>query len=217
MTTIPLNVASRVAPGAATKTLRHEHQAVCQVLTVAEKAALRLEQGKEVPVSLFENVLEFLKVFVDRCHHSKEEDLLFPLMASAGIPVENGPIGHMLQDHEQGRALIALMSRGLDLWKAGDSNGKQLLIEGTYGYSALLRAHIQKENQVLFVLADSIFQPAEQEELNERFEDIEVNKLGAGTHERLHGMIDELVAQTAEWPGGGPGPESETCSCKCSH
>jgi hemerythrin-like domain-containing protein len=35
--------------------------------------------------------MEFLTVFVDKCHHGKEEEFLFPALEAAGIAREGGP------------------------------------------------------------------------------------------------------------------------------
>lgn len=214
---ITLKTVSRVAEGIAIRTLKTEHQAVCQVLNVLDKAVLKLEEGGEVPLNIFEDVLEFLTVFVDRCHHTKEEEVLFPLMEQSGIPAQGGPIGVMLSEHQQGRELIARYRQSLAEVKGGETTAKARLIAAARAYSGLLRQHIHKENQVLFALADRIFNAETQQQLYESFEEIETNKLGRGTHERIHGMIDGLVEATADWPGGDAGPGSGGCSCSCAH
>lgn len=190
---------NKISSGAATRVLRHEHDAVLGVLEALDKAVARLKEEKDVPLSFFEDVLEFLTVFVDKCHHSKEEEVLFPLLGEGGIPVQGGPIGQMLLEHEQGREYIREMQRGLESLKDGVPAGRYFLVSGAEGYSQLLKAHIMKENKVLFVMADSLLQPAAQQEVAEQFEEIETNKIGVGTHERLHGMIDQLIALAAGW------------------
>src|SRR3954453_20126260 len=142
---IALKTGSPVADGIAIRTLKTEHQAVCQVLNVLDKAVIKLEQGGEVPFNIFEDVLEFLTVFVDRCHHTKEEEVLFPLMERSGVPAQGGPIGVMLGEHQQGRELIARYGQGLAEFKAREITGQAHLIEAARAYSELLRQHIQKE------------------------------------------------------------------------
>jgi hemerythrin-like domain-containing protein len=63
------------------------------------------------------------------------------------------------------------------------------------GYAALLRGHIDKENNVLFMMAERLLTPGEQEQLAEDFEKLEVNKMGVGTHERLHAMMGTMFAE----------------------
>jgi hemerythrin-like domain-containing protein len=214
---ITLKTGGQTGEGIAIRTLKTEHQAVCQMLNVLEKSVLKLELTGQVPLSIFDDVLEFLTVFVDRCHHTKEEEVLFPLMVQSGLPAESGPISVMLAEHRQGRELIARFRENLEMLKNGNQAGQPALIEAARAYCILLREHIQKENRTLFVLANTIFDAETQQRIYETFEEIEINKLGAGTHERLHGVIEHLVALTAAWPGGDAGPDSEGCSCSCAH
>ena len=52
-------------------------------------------------------------MFADKCHHGKEEDVLFPELEKAGIARQGGPIGVMLHEHVSGREFIRRMSEAL--------------------------------------------------------------------------------------------------------
>lgn len=185
--------------GEATKILRTEHDAVLLVLDILKQSARRLQNKEEVSLEMLDGMAEFLTIFVDKCHHSKEEDILFPTLRDAGIPQENGPIGCMLSEHEIGRNHIRQIKEGLAQLKAGNPAGVALFTEHALQYAELMEEHIAKENMVLFVMADRVLDPGFQHELAEQFEEIENSKLGAGTHERLHGMIDQWKATADEW------------------
>ena len=94
----------------ATELLRHDHEAITKMLDAAEVVAQRLDKGEPVREEVLQNLLEFFRLFADKCHHGKEEELLFPLLEKKGVPVNGGPIGVMLNEHEQGRALIKEMA-----------------------------------------------------------------------------------------------------------
>ena len=57
--------------------------------------------------------LEFLRGFGDRCHHGKEEQHLFAVLAARGLPREVGPLAVLISEHEEGRALLTRMSEAL--------------------------------------------------------------------------------------------------------
>jgi hemerythrin-like domain-containing protein len=175
--------------------LRREHDAILQVLEVAEEAARRLDRGEDVPADTLAGLLEFLRLFADRCHHGKEEDLLFPLLEKKGLPRAGGPIGVMLDEHEHGRALIRQMAESAEAYARGDSVARHRWAEAARGYIDLLRQHIHKENNVLFMLAENLLTDAEQAELARAFERVEEEKLGPGAHARLHALREKLCAQ----------------------
>jgi hemerythrin-like domain-containing protein len=175
----------------ATQQLRDEHEGVLVMLKVLDKVSQKLQAEASLNQDHFEGILEFLKVFVDKCHHGKEEDLLFPALEKAGIPRE-GPISVMLYEHTLGRSYVKAMSELFDQYKGGDRTRNVQIIKAVKEYVALLDAHIEKENGVLFVMADNVLSEEQQDELFEGFERIEEERIGPGTHEKLHGLIREL-------------------------
>ncbi len=178
----------------ATDVLRHEHEAILKMLGAAEEVARRLDGGERVAPETLGGLLEFFRLFADKCHHGKEEDLLFPLLEKKGMPRDGGPVGVMLFEHESGRALIGQMGEALEGCTAGADDAGRRWASAARGYAALLRQHIFKENNILFIMAEQLLTNAEQRELAAAFERIEEEKMGAGTHERLHARMDKLLA-----------------------
>lgn len=178
----------------ASDVLKNEHRAVERVLGVLERAADRLDAGETVPVEVFDGSLDFLRNFADKCHHGKEETALFPAMAKAGVPVERGPIGVMLAEHDEGRRYIRAMAEALEGYRRGDEAAKVALTGSARGYATLLAEHIRKEDSILFPMGDRVLSEAAQQELVAEFDRIEAEHIGPGVHERYHAMIDELDA-----------------------
>ena len=172
-----------------TEVLKEEHEAIKSMLEVLERICDRLEAGERVEPEHLERAIDFIKEFADKCHHGKEEDLLFPALARAGIPVEGGPIGVMLAEHETGRNYVRGMKEGIEEYREGGRTSK--FIENARGYVELLRAHIDKENTVLYPLADSYIAEEGQERLLEEFEKVE-ERIGRETHERHLGALERL-------------------------
>lgn len=179
----------------ATAVLRKEHEAIVKMLEVTEEVARRLDAGEHVTAQTLADLLEFFRLFADKCHHGKEEDLLFPQLEKKGMPRAGGPLAVMLAEHEQGRALIRQMAQAADTYPRQPEKAGPAWAEAARAYTSLLRAHIEKENNVLFVMAERMLTPGEQTELAEGFEKLEVEKMGAGTHERLHAMMAKLIKE----------------------
>jgi hemerythrin-like domain-containing protein len=182
-----------IAMKTATEILRQEHDAILRMLDATEEIARRLRNHQRVEPQVLDHLLEFFRLFADRCHHGKEEDLLFPLLEKKGMPRGGGPIGVMLMEHDQGRGLVGQMAIAGKEYATGDSAADLRWAVAAADYAGLLREHIAKENEVLFVMAERMLTPAEQQELAQAFEKSESEKMGAGTHERLHAMMDKLL------------------------
>jgi hemerythrin-like domain-containing protein len=169
------------------------------------RVALDAAHARPDPV-FWPDVVDFLKQFADRCHHGKEEDCLFPALVAAGMPDEGGPVGVLKHEHEEGRAYIATIAA------ASAADDLQALRPAVRGYAALMRAHIDKENNVLFPIARTGITGAAAGAVADGFERIERDVVGDGTHCRYLGVAERLcqgvgvdlhAERGAKWTGGG--------------
>jgi hemerythrin-like domain-containing protein len=175
-----------------TEELKQEHEGILLMLRVLNRVAAKIEAGEKADADHLEKMVEFLSAFADRCHHGKEEDLLFPAMEKAGVPRERGPIGVMLMEHEEGRGYIRKMGDALARNKKGEPTALGDFAKGARQYLNLLTQHIRKENQVLFPMGDRVLSQEVQARLAEGFEKMEEERIGKGTHERFHKLLEDL-------------------------
>lgn len=176
----------------ATDQLRDEHEGVKLMLAILGRAAAKLESGQDVSPEDLAQMLEFITVFADKCHHGKEEDLLFPAMEEAGIPREGGPISVMLREHDMGRGYVQGMRDAVAQYTSGDKAAAPRIAEHAGQYIRHLTQHIEKENLILFPMADTYLSPETQERLVNDFERLEHEKIGAGRHEEFHQLLRRL-------------------------
>ena len=184
-----------------TAILRKEHEAITRMLEAAEQAAEKLERNEPVRAEWLDGLSEFFSLFLDKCHHGKEEEIFFPALAKKGMPVDGGPIGVMLHEHDEGRALAQRLRELAQSYAKGNPAAGTEWAATARKYTRLLHEHILKENNVLFPMAEGMLSPAEEEALAERFEQMEVEKMGKGTHERLHARMGEIVKGVSEGAG----------------
>ena len=178
-----------------TQVLMAEHDLILEALDALEKKVAAIRAGTAPDRAYFEKVVAFLREFADKCHHGKEENLLFKRMTERGFPAQSGPIAVMLSEHEAGRAYIRGIADGAA--KLGtDPAAANQIADNAHGYIELLRAHIGKENNVLFPMADRALAPEDQAHLTKEFERFEVEETGAGVHEAMLKLLAELKAGT---------------------
>ncbi len=177
--------------GPPTQVLKEEHALILEALDAIERKVSALEAGAAPDRAYFEKAVQFLRTFADQCHHGKEENLLFKTMVDRGFPRQGGPIAVMLYEHESGRSFI----RGIAEAAASlgtDPGAAKRIAENGRGYIGLLRAHINKENTILFPMADNVLSPEDQERLGHEFERFEAEETGEGVHEEMLRLLDEL-------------------------
>jgi len=168
--------------------LMHEHKAIMVALDVMEKMQERARDDKEIDTGDIQEMLDFLRVFADKCHHGKEEDILFPVLLDAGIVKREGPIQVMLAQHDQGRKLIWRMQSSIE----NEEIDRKSFAYAANSYVELLRNHIEKEDKLLFPVSDAKLSPEMQEKLMAEFERLEKDVIGAGRHKALHLSLERL-------------------------
>lgn len=176
----------------ATDILSSEHRVIERVIAALEAGASRLESGQEIRVSFFTDAADFIAGFADGCHHKKEEGVLFIAMQKQGMPVQGGPIGVMLAEHEQGRVYTRAMRLAAQQLQQGDLTARDAVVENARGYANLLRNHIMKEDTVLFPMADRIIPPDQQDQVAVDFERVEHEETGEGIHEKYLALAERL-------------------------
>ncbi len=173
----------------ATEALKQDHRVIEKVLGALEW--LKEHSGVH-SLETWKKTVDFIRNFADRCHHLKEEKLFFPALEERGIPNEGGPIGMMLMEHEEGRGYVRAMAGALDGWEKGQEASQAVVIENARAYVRLLREHIQKEDEILFQMADDVLTQEEQKHLLRQFEEHEAKEIGTGVHEKYLKVAQEL-------------------------
>jgi len=177
-----------------TKILKHEHQVILLAMDAVEREARQIEATGSVRGDRVAQMLDFFPNFADRCHHAKEEKLLFVKMQERGMPAQGGPIAVMLHEHNLGRQFWATIREALPRAELGEAPAVQAVHDSLAGYAQLLRAHIHKEDTILFPMADNLFSAEDQRLLGEAFDRVEAEEMGEGVHERYHQMAHDLAA-----------------------
>jgi hemerythrin-like domain-containing protein len=200
----------------ATSILMNEHRVIEQVLGCLEALAIKgVAQGK-LDGDSTRQALDFLRTFADGCHHSKEERCLFPRLEARGLPREGGPTGVMLHEHELGREYLRAMAATVERAELGESEQVECFVRNALDYVRLLRDHILKEDQRLFVMAEHVLTEQDQEALLRSFETIEAGDMGEGTHEKYLAIADEL-ADRFHVPRAVVSAEERHACCACGH
>jgi hemerythrin-like domain-containing protein len=168
----------------ALEVLLEEHEIIEKAIEVLNKSVKNLQTGKKVSPEVFEKILDIIKNFADKCHHGKEETVLFPLMKKRDAK-ETKIISLLLEEHEKGRTFVRVLSESIS------KNDINNIIKNANGYVSLLPQHIKKEN-VIFPKWINPLSNEIKEELFEKFEEIEEKIIGLGKHQEYVQNIEKL-------------------------
>ena len=180
-----------------TASLRRDHELIEKVIKSMETTIQLLNEGKQIPESILNPVIDFSKNFTDVCHHSKEEGSLFPALEQAGMPRNMGPIAMMLMDHERSREIAKYMEAAAqEYFESGNATN---LINHMKQYVEHITEHLWKENNRLFLMAEARLQYVSEKvdkELNE-IEDSKLKEIGK-TREQYEKLVADLERDVSE-------------------
>jgi len=173
-----------------------EHRIIDRMVEVIDHLAREIGAGRSVAGEELRQVLDFIENFADRCHHAKEDETLFPLLAERGVPDEKGgPIGTMSSEHERSRALTREIAANLELYDSGDTGAAKVIADSAAAYARLLRPHLDKEEEVLFAIAEEVLTDEDTAKLVVAFAQLEEEHLGPDGKDRYIELVEELESR----------------------
>jgi len=179
----------------ATTALRSEHDHILAMIACLRAACAAAENSDRFDAETFQTGLDFIRNYADAWHHAKEEEHLFPALEAAGMPRDGGPIAVMLHEHVVGRSYVRKIADHLEQATHRDSAARSAVLHYTLAYANLLTGHIQKENCILFNMADQILLPEDHTRLEQDYQTAIPGGATAETGAHYEGIVAALCRQ----------------------
>ncbi len=173
--------------------LVNEHKNILKGISILESSSNKLESGEAISSDIFAGLIDFIRNYADKYHHAKEEDILFVSMEKAGFPVQAGPVGVMLAEHDEGRGYLQAMEKANLRYASGETAVINEIVENARGYIYLLRQHINKEDNILYPMAQNALGQSGIDAMVPKFDQVEKEK--AGVEKKYLGLLEKLESE----------------------
>ena len=160
--------------------LREEHDNISKFVDKFEIMAIDLMEKNEISIEEYTKAIEFIRVYADKTHHQKEEELLFKAMLETKDEMANkiviekeildceNPIRGIVE-HNLARLYVWELENALKAYqKEPTVKLKLAIVTNTMSYVYLLRRHIDKENRVAYPYGERLLSKEVIEKLNEQ-------------------------------------------------
>lgn len=139
--------------------LKIEHQNILRGLDLLTQTGNSFDDGTKL-VDDINHLIKFFRLYADDGHHAKEEAILFPRLKikNPSIAEENSPLAVLIEHHFRGRKLVGDISK-LD-------NQYSIHVNDL---NALLRDHIEIEDEIFPQLAEDNFDSKEIRDISVEF------------------------------------------------
>ena len=173
--------------------LTHDHRVIQQVAAGMSAVAELLDSGNQVDPSVLSDLVQFLRVFADQYHHEKEEQFLFPLLATKGNVSTRRELESLEREHRSAKQLVGQLAKAAAVYVHNPAAVRYRVIDLLQQLVELYPAHIWKEDFLLFPLAQQNLSQNEQQHLKEKFEDVE-REMGEDVHAGFEMLARKLKA-----------------------
>lgn len=173
--------------------LRHDHRVIQQVVAGMSAVADLLDSGKQVDPSVLSDLVQFMRTFADQCHHEKEEQHLFPLLATKANVSTRRELESLEREHRSAKQLVGQLAEVAAVYVHNPAAVRYRVIDLLQQLVELYPAHIWKEDFLLFPLAQQNLSQNEQQDLKEKFEDVE-REVGEDVHAGFEMLARKLEA-----------------------
>ena len=143
-----------------------EHRIIEQMVGIIENEVDWCDQNGSINIELIDAVIDFIQNYGDRCHHGKEEEILFRELKKKKLSGEHTAImNELIKEHRQSKAKVAELTEARDKFQQGDKMALPVMIECLKFLKSLYPAHIEREDKLFFQPAMDYFSPQERDEL----------------------------------------------------
>ncbi|RKD31932.1 hemerythrin domain-containing protein [Thermohalobacter berrensis] len=170
--------------------MMEEHKVIKRVLKAIRKLCIKVLNDEEIDYDVFHKIIDFVRNYADRHHHSKEEDILFKKMTEE-LEVEN-PILGMLAEHDLGRLYMRNLEEAVERVKNGDMDSRVDVIANAISYTDLLHRHIDKEDNTIYKFGKEKLSKSSLQEVEEKSKEVEKEAEEKGVQQKYLRLAEEI-------------------------
>ena len=158
--------------------LMEEHALIRATLTALEVYADQLERSTGADRVDLKRFAAFFMDFAELWHHGKEEDVLLPALARAGLAWDDGMLALVREDHEQENYLIRVISQAASQEGVFEPEDLRHALAAIRDFAQHQRLHLEREEKSLYPEVARRLTGAAREDLAREFADLEHQRFG---------------------------------------
>ena len=129
-----------------------EHRLIERMVEVMRKELDRMERAGDADPQLIEKAVDFIRTYADRCHHGKEEDILFRELGKKSLSAEHaGIMKELKEEHRLGRKITTQLAQAGEGYLKGKKETFTSIADSMKRLVELYPSHIEKEDKHFFL------------------------------------------------------------------
>jgi hemerythrin-like domain-containing protein len=169
--------------------LKTEHGLIDQMIKLARDETLKIATRDEFDPAFIDTTVDFLRIYADRTHHGKEEDILFRDLKGKDLSEDDRQMmEELMEEHVYARETVGELVEAKKQVLQGDSDALETVVEKMAALIELYPEHIKKEDDIFFPASMKYFTPSEQDAMLEEMWEFDREMI----HEKYTSVVERL-------------------------
>jgi len=166
-----------------------EHRLIERMIAVMKSELQHLEKERKVNSVLIDTAVDFIRTYADRCHHGKEEDILFRELAKKQLSEAHRAImQELIKEHTWGRKTTKKLVDSKERYLKGEEDALSEMVTCLGKLIDFYPKHIEKEDRHFFIPVMDYFTQEEKEAMLQEGYEFDRNLI----HEKYKDIVREL-------------------------
>ena len=169
-----------------------EHRLIERMLSVIKDVLAKIETKHNVDPVFVDIAVDFIRVYADRTHHGKEEDILFRELNNKSLtPEDRQLMTELIEEHVFGRKTTKALVEANTRYRNGDETALADIAANLKTLTEFYPRHIEKEDKKFFPSSRTYFTEEEDQAILAKFWEFDRNMI----HEKYKSLIEGFESQ----------------------
>ena len=166
-----------------------EHRLIERMIAKIKQALEQIRSNGKVDPLFVDTAVDFIRIYADRTHHGKEEDILFREMAKRPLSAEDKRVmRELIDEHVFGRQTTKALVDATARYRNGESSALADISANLQTLVEFYPKHIEKEDKVFFPASMKYFSREEDQAMLAEFREFD----GKMIHEKYRLVVERL-------------------------
>ncbi len=172
-----------------------EHRLIEKMLRYMQREVQHIQKAGSADPLFIDTAVDFIRMYADRTHHGKEEDILFKELERKKLAgADKKLMVELVEEHRLARIVVKELVAANRAYVGGDKKSLGVIEEKVKWLVLFYPQHIRKEDRVFFPGTEKYFTPEELDKLLADFWEFDRRMI----HEKYGRIVDELKERYGE-------------------
>jgi hemerythrin-like domain-containing protein len=166
-----------------------EHRLIERMIGQIRKTLKGIESDRKVEPLFIDTAVDFIRIYADRTHHGKEEDILFRDLDKKDLSAtDRKTMNELIEEHVFGRETTKALVEANTRYRKGDTSALATIASKLGILVDFYPKHIQKEDKVFFPASRAYFTNEEDQAMLSEFWEFDRKMI----HEKYRRVVQDL-------------------------